>query len=124
MAGRIGLVVEWPDPHHPYVDIKAMEAVYQFAEHWQPDDHVLMGDNLNNGGITRHVQDDLIAQYEEPMIEGLLSFGLVASLWAAAGFLAKASAREYASMAICLRIRAILFSQLSAKSSASSEQWG
>ncbi len=71
----LGIVIEWSDPHHPYCDEMSMAAVYDFAKAYPADYHVLMGDNLNNGGISRHVQDDLVAQYEEPMIAGLLSFG-------------------------------------------------
>ena len=83
MAGRtsrktddgIGRVVVWSDQHFPYHDERAHEAIYAFAKDTNPDVHLHIGDCLNLGGISRHVQDDLIQQYEEPVLEGLLSFG-------------------------------------------------
>ena len=78
----LGKVIIWSDEHHPYIDGGAHEAIYQFAKDVRPDYHILIGDCLNLGGISRHVQDDLIAQYEEPVEEGLVSLGKhINKLW-------------------------------------------
>lgn len=70
-----GSVVQWADPHHPYADRKAIEAILDFSASMKPTYHLFIGDCLNLGGISRHVMDDFIAQYEEPVLEGLIQFG-------------------------------------------------
>ena len=72
---RLGGVVQWSDEHHPYIDEAAHEAIYGFCAKNKVTEHVLIGDCLNLGGISRHVIDDLVQQYEEPVVAGLQSLG-------------------------------------------------
>lgn len=70
----IGRVVTWSDSHHPFIDPIAHEAVYGFCR-GRTDVHVHIGDCLDLGGIGHHVEADLVAQYEDPVLAGLLSLG-------------------------------------------------
>ena len=71
----IGTVVQWSDSHHPFIDPIAHEAVYRFCKGKKIDTHVHIGDCLDLGGIGHHVEDDYIAQYEDPVLVGLQSLG-------------------------------------------------
>ncbi len=65
----------WSDQHMPFHDQDAHSALYAFVKDWQPDYHVHIGDCLDLGGIGHHVENDYVAQYEEPVEEGLLALG-------------------------------------------------
>ncbi len=71
----IGHITIWSDQHFPFTDMGAHAAIYSFVEDWQPDYHVHIGDCLDLGGISRHTENDYIAQYEEPVEEGLIALG-------------------------------------------------
>lgn len=66
--------VIWSDLHFPYADEKAVNTILKFSKDVKPTHHIFIGDCLNLGGISRYVEDDLIAQYEEPVIAGLIGF--------------------------------------------------
>ena len=71
----IGHVTIWSDQHFPFVDQDAHSAIYAFVKDWQPDYHVHIGDCLDLGGISKHTENDYIAQYEEPVEDGLIALG-------------------------------------------------
>jgi len=72
--GDIGQVTVWSDQHHPFIDVQAHEAIYKFIR-GRTDIHVHIGDCLDLGAISSYVADDLIAQCEDPVEAGLISFG-------------------------------------------------
>lgn len=71
----IGRVMVWPDQHFPYHDRQAHELLYKFAEWYQPNVHLHIGDCLDLCGISRHTADQFITQYENPIKAELLSCG-------------------------------------------------
>jgi predicted phosphodiesterase len=71
----MGSAVQWSDLHCPHEDLEAVDSVLRFTKEWKPTHHIFIGDCLNLSGISRHVQDDLVEQYEEPVEVGLQHFG-------------------------------------------------
>ncbi len=72
---EVGQAMVWSDPHHPYHDKANHALLYTFSKWLKPDYHVHVGDCLDLGGIGHHVEDDYIAQYEDPIAAGLESLG-------------------------------------------------
>ena len=71
----LGTVVCWPDRHDPHIDRVAEAAIYQFTKQWKPDYDLHIGDCLDLSGISRWTTSNYVAQYEEKVIDGLISLG-------------------------------------------------